>query len=82
MLIEGVLWWFVTIFGHVGDCGLDTIAAIGLITHFPGIMVADSLHLTGTTDSLFVAVSGFIQFFVLFWIVISIGSGIYRRHAV
>jgi hypothetical protein len=80
-LFEGVLWWFVTSFGHIGGDGPDAIWAIGLITHFPGIMVADSLHLTGTTDSVLVAASGFVQFFILFWIIITIGSRIYARRA-
>lgn len=81
LLFEGVLWWFITSFGHIGGDGPDTIGAIGLITHFPGIMIADSLHLTGTTDSVLIATSGFLQFFVLFWIIITIGARIYARRA-
>jgi len=78
---EGVLFWFVTNFGNWGGDGPDTIAAIGFFTHFPGVMLADSLHLTGTADSVFIAASGFTQFFLLFWFIIKVGSRIYAKRA-
>lgn len=59
-------------FGHIGGDGPDTMGAIGLILHFPGVIVADRLHLTGAVDTIFITFTGFLQFFLFFWFVIAI----------
>jgi len=72
VIAEAILWWFFNSFGHIGGDGPDTVGLVGLILHLPGVTVADSLHLTGTKDSVFIWITGALQFFLLFWLIMTI----------
>jgi hypothetical protein len=72
VIAEAILWWCFSSFGHIGADGPDTVGAIGLIFHLAGATIADVLHLTGTMDSVFIAITGALQFFLVFWLPITI----------
>ena len=66
------MWWLIMTFGRNGADGSDPAGVFGLIFHLPGIVVADWLHLTRPADSVFVASTGAVQFFLAFWIGLTI----------
>ncbi len=72
VLLEALAWWLIMSFGRNGAGGPDPIGVFGLFFHLPGIIVAGWLHLTRPLDSVFVATTGAVQFFLVFWIAVTI----------
>jgi hypothetical protein len=72
VVAEAIVWLLFNTFGHIGGDGPDTAGAVGLVFHFPGVMVADFLHLNDTKDAIVIAFTGGVQFFLIFWLVITL----------
>jgi hypothetical protein len=81
VLFEAIVWWSIMTFGRNGAGGSDPIGVFGLIFHLPGIIIADWLHLTHPADSVFVASTGAVQFFVALWIAVTIWRHRYGKRS-
>ena len=82
MVLEAVLW--LTHFGNlrdIDDYGPDASQAANILMHWPGLMLAQSLHLSVAGDFLVVELVTLFQMFVLFWIVIALWRRVYGRQA-
>lgn len=69
-IMEAIFAVVLVRYGHIGGDGPDRIGAIGLVFHFPGMMLADRFHLTGTFDAVVVFFIGFVQLFLISWFAI------------
>jgi hypothetical protein len=82
MTLEAVLWF--AGFGDIRaieDTGPDASQAANIFLHWPGLMLAQSLHLPITGGLLVAEAVTLAQMFVLFWIVIALWRRVYGRHA-
>jgi hypothetical protein len=77
--VEALVGAMFYLFGHIGGDGPDAVGWVGLIFHFPGIWIADRLHMTGSLDTLFITLTGAIQFFLVFWLVLEIWGQLRTR---
>ena len=79
-IIDGILW--LTHFGDlraIDDEGPNATQAVNLLMHWPGLMTAQFMRLSGTGCFLVVEVVTFVQMFIVAWIVIAIWRGICER---
>jgi len=83
VIAEAVLYGGMTLFGHMGPCSVDAVAAAGILFHLPGIMLSELLFdQSATAASVFIIFSGAVQFFVIAWLAISVWKRVYGRDAV
>ena len=68
-ILEGITIAVFICFGAIGAEGPDTVGLIFMIFHFPGIMLADAMHL-----EIVVIFIGFLQYFVVTFLVVEIWS--------
>jgi hypothetical protein len=74
---ESIIWWILTHYVHASHS-----PGFWFLFHLPGILLAGPLHLPDMAQSIFIAFTGAIQFFILFWLVITFLRYIYgRRHS-
>jgi hypothetical protein len=82
IVVEVALWS-----AHIGDLrdiddsGPDASQAASLLIHWPGLMLAEFLHLYSTSGLVLAEFVTLIQMFVLFWIVIALWRYVCERKA-
>jgi len=86
VITEAILLAVVLQFGKCGSAdGIavpNTTICTYLYLHLPGMVAAEYLHLSGeTVETVFIPISGILQFFLLYWLAIVIWSQTIRCFA-
>jgi hypothetical protein len=79
-IIDGIVW--LTRFGDICDIadeGPDAMQAVNLLAHWPGLMTAQLMRLSGPACFAVVEAVTLVQMFLAAWIVIAIWRGLYGR---
>ena len=70
---EAVLCGITSMFGHIGPCTFNGVAGIAMLFHLPGIITSELLfNGHDSVASVFIIVSGAVQFSLLAWLSIAI----------
>ena len=80
IIVDGIVW--LTRFGDlrgIDDEGPDATQAVNLLVHWPGLMTAQLMRLSGPGCFAVVEVVTFVQTFIVAWTVIAIWRGVYER---
>jgi hypothetical protein len=76
IVTEAAVWWLCTTFHH-GEW--DAFDLILFYSHFPGMIIADSQKLSGVWQLVFMVVTGFIQWFLIFLLALSVWNRTHKH---